>query len=76
MTQTAWKESKVPQDWLDAVLVPIPREGTLANAITGEGLHFLRWLGSLLQELFKRDYRILPKQSLNADSGEAVAAPT
>ena len=29
LVQLVWREGKVPQDWMDAVLVPIPKKGEL-----------------------------------------------
>ena len=29
LVQLVWREGKVPQDWIDAVLVPIPKKGEL-----------------------------------------------
>ena len=31
LVHTAWREQKVPKEWADAVLIPIPKKGDLSN---------------------------------------------
>ena len=44
LVHTAWKESEVPKDWSDALLVPIPKKGNLSNVIIGGALPYLMLL--------------------------------
>ena len=80
MIQTAWKESRVPKDWADAVLVPIPNKGDLKSFDNWRGFALLEVVGKdsrmLLQESSREGFRILPKRSclsFNAVSGKVVA---
>ena len=32
LTHTVWKESQVPREWADTILVPIPKKGNVRNS--------------------------------------------
>ena len=35
LVHTVWEEQRVPRDWSDAILIPIPKKGTSAGVTTG-----------------------------------------
>ena len=36
LISTVWEERQVPNDWVDAILVPIPKKGILHSATIEE----------------------------------------
>ena len=43
----AWKESKVPQQWVDAILVPVPTKGELSLCDNWRGISLLDVVGKV-----------------------------
>ena len=42
LVHTVWGKRRVPQEWVDATIIPIPKEGTSVTATTEGGL--LYWM--------------------------------
>ena len=47
LVQAVWSEEKVPKDWVDAVLVPIPKKGDLKNCDNWRGIVLLDVVGPI-----------------------------
>ena len=47
LVQTVWRERRVPQDWSDAVLVPIPKKGDLTMCDNWRGISLLDVVGKV-----------------------------
>ena len=43
LAKDVWRERKVPSDWCDAVLVPIPKKGDLSRCDNWRGIACLMW---------------------------------
>ena len=44
LVSEVWSEQRVPQEWVDAILVPISKKGNLYTFVTiGGGLHCWMW---------------------------------
>jgi len=52
LVELVWKESSVPCDWRDAILVPIPKKGDLTSCDN--------WCGIFLLEVVGKSY---PKEA-------------
>ena len=37
----AWRDQKVPADWRDAIIIPIPKKGDLTSCDNWRGMHCL-----------------------------------
>ena len=48
IVRAAWKEGHVPQDWRDAILVPIPKKGNLRCCDNWRGIVLLDVVGKLV----------------------------
>ena len=49
----AWKESKVPKYWADAVPVPIPKKGDLKSCDNWRGIALLDVVGKVVARLLQ-----------------------
>ena len=47
LMEQVWREGKTPQDWRDAVLVPIPKKGDLACCDNWRGIALLDVVGKV-----------------------------
>ena len=43
-----WRERRVPSDWCDAVLVPIPKKGDLSKCDNWRGIALLDVVGKVV----------------------------
>ena len=50
LVRAVWREKCVPQDWRDAILVPVPKKGIFIVVITGEVLLYLMLLVNWWEE--------------------------
>ena len=41
-----WKENKVPSDWTNAILIPIPKKGDLSSCYNWRGISLLDVVGN------------------------------
>ena len=70
-----WREGRVPQEWVDAMLVPIPKKGDLSRCDSWRGISLLDVVGKALAGVI----RLWPKNSSrNRSVASAVTdlAPT
>ena len=47
LIQSAWKERRVPQQWVDAILVPVPKKGELSLFDNWRGISLLDVVGKV-----------------------------
>ena len=40
---TIWRKEKVPDEWRQGIILPLPKKDVLATAITGEGSLYCRF---------------------------------
>ena len=48
LVYTVWKEERVPRDWVNAVLVPIPKKGDLHSCDNWRGIALLDVVGKIV----------------------------
>ena len=75
---TSWKEQRVPKEWLDAVIVPIPKKGNLTNCTNWRGIALLNVVGIVAARIIQ-DCKTLQRrfyQNPNAVSRKGAVVPT
>ena len=58
-----WRERRVPSDWYDAVLVPIPKKGDLSKCDNWRGIALLDVVGKVVARVLQE--RLQRTNSLN-----------
>ena len=51
LISTVWEERQVPNNWVDAILVPIPKKGNLHSSDSWRGIALLDVVGKLVAGL-------------------------
>lgn len=64
LVQSVWKEGKVPKDWVDAVLIPIPKKGDLKNCDNWRGIALLDVIGKVIARLLQERLQELAEEVL------------
>ena len=64
LIDTAWRESKVPRDWVNAVLVPIPKKGDLHNCDNWRGIALLDVVGKVMARILQARLQELAEEVL------------
>ena len=59
-----WNEQQVPQDWVDAVLIPIPKKGDLCNCDNWKGIALLDVVGKVVATILQERLQALAEQEL------------
>ena len=54
MTSSVWREEKVPDEWRDAVLVPVPKKGDLTVCDNWRGISLLDIVGKLFAKIIQK----------------------
>ena len=49
-----WEEGKVPEEWRDALLVPVPKKGDLTQCDNWRGISLLDTMGKLFDKVLQR----------------------
>ena len=60
----AWKERKVPKEWTDTVLVPIPKKGDMANCDNWRGIALLDVVGKVVARIVQGRLQDLAEEVL------------
>ncbi len=66
LLDSVWEEERVPQDWVDSILVPIPKKGDLSRCDNWRGISLLDVVGKAVARLVqtrlqKLAERVLPE---------------
>ena len=64
LMHTAWRESKVPRDWVNAVLIPIPKKGDLHNCDNWRGIALLDVVGKVMARILQARLQDLAEEVL------------
>ena len=64
LMHTAWRESKVPRDWVNAVLIPIPKKGDLRNCDNWRGIALLDVVGKVMARILQARLQDLAEEVL------------
>ena len=59
-----WLERRVPQEWIDAILVPIPKKGNLHSCDNWRGIALLDVVGKLVARIVQSRLQIVAEQEL------------
>ena len=59
-----WNEQQVPQDWIDAVLIPIPKKGDLCNCDNSRGIALLDVVGKVVATILQKRLQVSAEQEL------------
>ena len=64
LVNAAWEERRVPQDWVDAILVPIPKKGNLHSCDNWRGIALLDVVGKLVGKIVQSRLQVLAEREL------------
>ena len=64
LLDSVWEEERVPQDWVDSVLVPIPKKGDLSSCDNWRGIALLDVVGKAVARLVQTRLQVLAEQVL------------
>ena len=53
LLSSVWKERKVPKEWIDAILVPIPKKGDLKICDNWRGIALLEVVGKMAARIIQ-----------------------
>ena len=59
LANTVWEERRVPQEWTDAILVPIPKKGNLHCCDNWKGIALLDVVGKLVARIVQGQLQAL-----------------
>ena len=64
LVNTALRETCVPKDWPDAVLVPIPKKGDLSSCDNWRGIYLFDVFGEAIARILQDHLKHLAKKEL------------
>ena len=64
LVHEVWKESKVPSDWTNTILIPIPKKGDLSSCDNWRGISLLDIVGKLVASILQRRLQVLAEEVL------------
>ena len=64
LVHQVWKEGSVPKDWVDAVLIPIPKKGDLTRCDNWRGISLLDVVGKLVARVLQERLQQLAEEVL------------
>lgn len=64
LLQNVWTERRVPQEWVDAILVPIPKKGNLTLCDNWRGIALLDVVGKLVARIVQNRLQIVSEREL------------
>ena len=64
LVHIAWRDKRVPKDWVDAVLVPIPKKGDLSNCDNWRGISLLDVVGKVIARILQDRLQQLAEEEL------------
>ena len=64
LVKDVWQEGKVPEDWRDAMLVPIPKRGDLCQCDNWRGIALLDIVGKLVARVLQERLQRIAEEEL------------
>ena len=64
LVHTVWEESKVPRDWSNAVLIPIPKKGNLSYCDNWRGIALLEMIGKVVARVLQARLQLIAEEEL------------
>ena len=65
LVETVWKEKRVPQEWVDAILIPIPKKGNLHICDNWHGISLLDVMGKVVARMIQNRLQVLAERKLS-----------
>ena len=63
-----WEEQRVPRDWSDAILIPIPKKGDLSICDNWRGIFLLEVVGKVVARIVLERLQQVARTSSPGDS--------
>ena len=64
LLQTVWREQKVPEEWRDAMLIPIPKKGDSSHCDNWRSISLLDVMGKVFAKVIQRRLQVVVEDSL------------
>ena len=64
LVHTVWEEGKVPRDWSNAVLIPIPKKGNLSYCDNWRGIALLEVIGKVVARVLQARLQMVAEEEL------------
>ena len=64
LLRAVWKEERVPQEWVDAILIPIPKKGNLKCCDNWRGITLLEVVGKVVARVVQNRLQELAEKLL------------
>ena len=64
LVHTVWEEGKVPRDWSNAVLIPIPKKGNLSYCDNWRGIALLEVIGKVVARVLQARLQMVTEEEL------------
>ena len=64
LVHTVWEEQRVPRDWSDAILIPIPKKGDLSRCDNWRGISLLEVVGKVMARILQERLQLLAEDEL------------
>ena len=64
LVKAVWEERRVPQEWVDAILIPIPKKGNLSNCENWRGIALLEVMGKIVARIIQQRLQIIAEREL------------
>ena len=64
LVHTVWRERRVPRDWSDAILIPIPKKGDLSRCDNWHGIALLEVVGKVVARVIQDRLQQLAESEL------------
>ena len=64
LVHSVWRDSEVPRDWVDAVLVPLPKKGVLSDCNNWRGIALLDVVGKVVARILQERLQELAAEVL------------
>ena len=61
---TVWEERQVPQEWVDAIIISIPKKGNLSDCNNWRGIALLEVSGKVVAELLQQRLQLIAEREL------------
>ena len=64
LVKAVWEERQVPQEWVDAILIPIPKKGNLHSCDNWRGISLLEVMGKVVARMIQNRLQVLAEMEL------------
>ena len=64
LVHQVWEERRVPQEWVDVTLIPIPKKGNLSDCNNWRGISLLDVAGKIVARILQERLQMFAEQEL------------